>query len=264
MKKIMKKLLIIVSAIAVVLGMNASVFCVSLTSVAAAEDIVLNDPGSPFIKTFDPGDQKKDYQYLGYAYCFEVGPEYKYLKITYTGDKTAFDELRLEFVVNSDPSEEIKLPPCWFRENPEGTIRTVDGELVPAPSDKPQTAVIDLEKSLEGQDISTGIRAFHIHDTPGCGRFKITDARLMTSPEGEKGGSDTGNSKGTDTKNDDNSKKNVEIVTDDAKGTATGTVGSTNAPSKGVPVWPIVAGVGGVVVAVIAVVVSKSKKEKEK
>lgn len=262
MKKTIKKLIAIINVIALVLWMNASVFNVCISSVAAAEDIVLNDPGSPFIKTFDPGDQKKDYQYLGYAYCFEVGPEYKYLKITYTGDKTAFDQLRLEFVVNSDPSEEIKLPPCWFRENPEGTIRTVDGGLVPAPSDKPQTAVIDLEKSLEGQDISTGIRAFHIHDTPGYGRFKITDARLMTSPEGEKGDGKAGTD---DSKNDtaksDNSTKKVEIVTDDAKGTATGTSGSVEAKTGSFPVWPVVAVSGGVVVAVIAFIISKPKKE---
>ena len=260
MKKTMKKLLTMISAIAVVLGMNVSVFNVSVASVAAAEDIVLNDPGSPFIKTFDPGDQKKDYQYMGYAYCFEVGPEYKYLKITYTGEKTAFDRLRLEFVVNSDPSEEIKLTPCWFRENPEGTIKTVDGDLVPDPSDKPQTVVIDLEKSLEGKDFSTGIRAFHIHDTPGQGMFKITDARLMTSPEGEKG--DGKGNKGKDTTDNDKSKKNVEIVTDDAKGTATGTTGSTEASSDSFPVWPVVIVVGGVIVVIIAAVVSKSKKEK--
>ena len=76
--------------------------------VSAAEDIVLEDSGSPFIKTFDPGD-KGDYIYLGYAYCFEAGPEYKYLKITYTGEKTAFDELRLEFVINSDLQKKSSL-----------------------------------------------------------------------------------------------------------------------------------------------------------
>lgn len=263
MKKTMKKLLTIISVIAVALGMNVSVFSVSLTSVAAAEDVVLDDAGSPFIRTFDPGNQKKDYQYLGYAYCFEVGPEYKYLKITYTGDKKAFDQLRLEFVVNSEPSQEIKLPPCWFRENPEGTIRTVDGDLVPAPSDKPQTVVIDLEKSLKGQDISTGIRAFHIHDTPGYGTFKITDARLMTSPEGEKGDGSAEPDKGKAIANKDSNKKNVEIVTDDSKATSTGTAGSTKVDANSFPVWPIVAGVGGIVVAVIAVVVTKLKKEKE-
>ena len=103
MKKTFKKLLVMVSAIVLIFSMN----------VAAAEDIVLNDSGSPFIKSFDPGTSG-EYKYLGYAYCFEVGPEYKYLQITYTGDPTAFDELRLEFVVNSDPSEEKKLTPVWY------------------------------------------------------------------------------------------------------------------------------------------------------
>ena len=135
--------------------------------------------------------------------------------------------------------------------------------MVPAPSGKTQTAVIDLEKSLKGQDISTGIRAFHIHNTPGCGTFKITDARLMTSPEGEKGDGNAGDSNKKNTVEKDNSKKTVEIVTDDPKGTATGTVGSTKAPSNSVPVWAIAIGVGAVVVVVIAVVVSKSKKIKE-
>ena len=119
MKKVFKKLLVMVSAVVLTFSMN----------VAAAEDIVLNDSGSPFIKSFDPGTSG-EYKYLGYAYCFEVGPEYKYLQITYTGDPTAFDELRLEFVVNSDPSEEKKLTPVWFRENDEGTVRTTDGGLV--------------------------------------------------------------------------------------------------------------------------------------
>ena len=170
MKKILKKVIALASAVAMTLSMSSFV--------SAAEDIVLEDSGSPFIKTFDPGD-KGDYIYLGYAYCFEVGPEYKYLKITYTGEKTAFDELRLEFVINSDPAEEIKLTPKWFRENDEGTLVTTDGKEVPAPSDKEQTAVIDLEKS--GVDLSeSGVNAFHFHNTKGNGALTITDARFIT------------------------------------------------------------------------------------
>ena len=246
MKKILKNILVMACAVTLAISMSSFVY--------AADDITLNDSGSPFMKTFDPGD-KGDYIYLGYAYCFEVGPEYKYLQMTYTGDKTAFDELRLEFVVNSDPSEEKKLTPVWFRENDEGTIVTTDGKEVPAPSDKEQTVVIDLEKS--GLDLSTGIRAFHIHDTPGKGMFKIIDAKLMTSPDGS--GSSDADSADSDDKSDENSKP-VEIVTDNADGTSTGTVGATKAPSKSVPVWPIAAGVGGVAVAAIALVISKTKK----
>lgn len=246
MKKILKKVIALASAVAMTLSMSSFV--------SAAEDIVLEDSGSPFIKTFDPGD-KGDYIYLGYAYCFEAGPEYKYLKITYTGEKTAFDELRLEFVINSDPAEEIKLTPKWFRENDEGTLVTTDGKEVPAPSDKEQTAIIDLEKS--GVDLKTGIRAFHIHDTPGKGSFKIIDARLMTSPEGEAG---SGDSNGEETKKEDEN-KNVEIVTDNAKNTSTGTVGSVKPGASGIPVWPIAAGVGGVVVVAVAFGITKSKKK---
>ena len=246
MKKILKKVIALASAVAMTLSMSSFV--------SAAEDIVLEDSGSPFIKTFDPGD-KGDYIYLGYAYCFEAGQEYKYLKITYTGEKTAFDELRLEFVINSDPAEEIKLTPKWFRENDEGTIVTTDGKEVPDPSDKEQTAVIDLEKS--GVDLKTGIRAFHIHDTPGKGSFKIIDARLMTSPEGEAGSGDS-DAEAT-TAADEN--KTVEIVTDNAKNTSTGTVGSTKPGTSGTPVWPIAAGVGAVVVAAVAFGVTKSKKK---
>lgn len=253
MKKTLRNLITIISAIVVVLGMSTSVF--------AADDVVLNDTGSPFIKTFDPGT-KGEYKYLGYAYCFEVGPEYKYLQITYTGDPTAFDELRLEFVVNSDPSEEIKLPPCWFRKNDEGTILTVDGKEVPAPSSKKQTAIIDLAKSLKGNDISTGIRAFHIHDTPGKGTFKILDARLMTSAPGVK---DSGKSasKTDASSTDDKSGSSNEVATDNAKNTATSTSGSTSAPTTGSATWPIAVACGGILVAAGAFGITRTKKFKE-
>ena len=79
----------------------------------------------------------------------------------------------------------------------------------------------------------------------------------MTSPEGEAG---SGDSNGEETKKDDEN-KNVEIVTDNAKNTSTGTVGSVKPGASGIPVWPIAAGVGGVVVAVVAFGITKSKKK---
>lgn len=266
-KAFLKRALTIASAVVLTLGMS--------TVASAAEDVVLNDSGSPFIKTFDPGT-KGEYKYLGYAYCFEVGPEYKYLSITYTGDPTAFDELRLEFVVNSDPSEEKKLTPCWFRENDEGTIKTIEGKEVPAPSDKEQTAIIDLEKS--GIDLTTGIRAFHIHDTPGKGVFKIKDARLMTSIPGKSdSGSDNSsntNSKsdsktsGTDSKSDSStnsgsgsSSSKSATATEDTSDTQTSTGASTAAPTTGSATYPIAVAIGGIVVAGAAFVVSGKLKE---
>ena len=248
-----------VSAVVLTFSMN----------VAAAEDIVLNDSGSPFIKSFDPGTSG-EYKYLGYAYCFEVGPEY-----------TAFDELRLEFVVNSDPSEEKKLTPVWFRENDEGTVRTTDGGLVPNPSDKEQTAVIDLEKS--GIDLSTGIRAFHIHDTPGKGKFTITDARLMTSaPKGgasasasdvksssddKKASSDSKSksSSSTDSKSSDSSSSKDSSASSASASSSSDSSesvggGATAAPTTGSATYPIAIAIGGIVVAGAALVASKKMK----
>ena len=79
----------------------------------------------------------------------------------------------------------------------------------------------------------------------------------MTSPEGEAGSGDSDAEVTTAT--DEN--KTVEIVTDNAKNTSTGTVGSTKPETSGIPVWPIAAGVGGVVVAVVAFGITKSKKK---
>ena len=79
----------------------------------------------------------------------------------------------------------------------------------------------------------------------------------MTSPEGEAG---SGNSDAEATTAADEN-KNVEIVTDNAKNTSTGTVGSTKPGTSGTPVWPIAAGVGAVAVAAAAFGVTKSKKK---
>lgn len=208
----------------------------------AAEDILLNDADSGFVKEYQPGDGS-GYKYMGYVYCFEAPAEYKYLQITYTGDATAFDELRLEFVVNSDPSEEIKLPPCWFRQNDEGTIYTVDGTEVPAPNEEEQTVVIDLEKS--GLDLTTGIRAFHVHDTQGLGGFTIKEAKLMTTPSGSQ---DTVIEENEEDDKEDESQAESQVV---EKEESTKTNNSINIP--------LVVGfiIGGCVVAIVASFIAK-------
>ncbi|MBE5957482.1 MAG: hypothetical protein E7254_01275 [Lachnospiraceae bacterium] len=266
MRNLFKRVLAVAAATVLTFTMSSSAF--------AAEDIVLDDSGSPFIKTFDPGDAG-DYKYMGYVYCFEAPSEYKYLQITYTGDATAFEELRLEFVVNSDPAEEIKLTPCWFSENDEGTFKTTDGGLVPAPSSKEQTVTIDLAAS--GIDLSTGIRAFHVHDTPGKGTFTITDARLLTEvPGGSKAVADTNtktDSKSSDDKKTDSkssksdSSKSAEAPAEDAgsgsgsqAGATTGG-GSTAAPATGSATLPIAVALGGIAVAAVAFVGSRKMKE---
>lgn len=157
-------------------------FCLTVIAgrpvLAAQEDVVLNDAGSPLIRVIDPGDGD-GYTYMGYVYCGEgIGPEYKYLKLTYKGDETAFSQLRIEILNGSD----AKIGVFWFSENAEGSFRTSDGALLPAPSAEEQTVVVDMEAS--GIDVSGGIHAMHIHDTQGIGKVIITDARLMTTPEG--------------------------------------------------------------------------------
>ncbi len=213
----------------------------------AEDDIVLSESGSAFIGTFDPGEGTA-YKYMGYAYCYEAGPEYKYLQITYTGDATAFDQLRLEFVVNSDDDGEKKLPPCWFRQNDEGTILTVDGEEVPAPSDTEQTVVIDLEKS--GIDLTTGIVAFHIHDTQGTGAFTITDARLMTSPNGAGASGDT--EAADETEAQENEEQTTAGVVDEAQK-------KTGKTAKDYVPIAVIAG-GAVVVGAGAYLISRKMK----
>lgn len=152
------------------------IFAQVVSVAAAGEDVVLDDAGSPLIRVIDPGDGD-GYTYMGYVYCGEgIGPEYKYLQLSYKGDETAFSELRIEVLDGSDS----KIGVFWFSENAEGSFRTEDGNLLPAPTDEVQTVVVDLAAS--GIDVSNGIHAMHIHDTQGIGAVIFTDARLMTSP----------------------------------------------------------------------------------
>lgn len=251
-KKIIKTLALATTLVMTFASMSLTAF--------AADDIVLDDAGSPFIKTFDPGDSG-DYKYMGYVYCFEAGPEYKYLQMSYTGDATAFEQLRLEFVVNSDPSEEIKCPVTWFAENEEGTFVTTEGGLIPAPSATEQTVIIDLAAS--GIDLSTGVRAFHVHDTPGQGTFTITDARLITElPGGEQSKAEpaetkktSGSSTSTNTTDSDDG-DTTEVTTASSMGSTTGG-GSVDAPNTGAPIYPIAIAIGGIAVAGVAFAASK-------
>lgn len=256
-KRILKSLALATTLVMTFASMSLTAF--------AGDDITLDDAGSPFVKTFDPGDAG-EYKYMGYVYCFEAGPEYKYLQFTYTGDATAFEQLRLEFVVNSDPSEEIKLPVTWFAENEEGTFVTTDGGLIPAPSSSPQTVTIDLAAS--GIDLSTGIRAFHVHDTPGQGTFTITDARLITDlPNGEVSKAEpaetkkaSGNNGASEDKKDDKNSGSGSTEVTTASGPQMGDTtggGSVAAPGTGAPIYPIAIAIGGIAVAGVAFVGSK-------
>lgn len=133
------------------------------------EPITLNDENEPFMKEWAPEEGLEDgaYAYLGHV---NVGAPagYKYLQITYTGDEKAFSELRLEFEGG---------PTAWFTENAQGTIKTVDDTLVPAPKAEEQTVLIDLAAS--GVDVTKAINGWHVHQTAGNGKFTIVDAKLL-------------------------------------------------------------------------------------
>lgn len=272
MRKRLKKALTFVTAMAMVFSMNAAVW--------AGDDIVLDgggDPNAALIKTIDPGT-KGAYKYIGWAYVGDCSSDYKYLKITYKGDSTSLEEVRLELVEpDGDPNGPGYLQKIiWFGDNEEGTFQTIDGGMVPAPTDKEQTAIIDLEKS--GYDLSHGIRAFHIHTTPGKGKVTFTDARLMTSiPSDAKGsGSSSTSTSGKDSKSSSSSStdtnssststnsKSEDADTNsssDKTGNQTTGGGSTSAPKTGSTTYPIAVALGGIIVAGGALVVSRKFKE---
>lgn len=108
----------------------------------------------------------------GYAYLtgVEVGYSgYGYLQLTYKGDATAFDDLRLEFEGAGTTRGLV---------NPyDGKLVTVEGTDVPAPTSEEQTVVIDLKKS--GVNTDAVLKKLHMHQTAGNGSFEITDAKLL-------------------------------------------------------------------------------------
>ncbi|MFR7643222.1 hypothetical protein [Eubacterium sp.] len=173
-----KKIVAYVCAATMVFSSFAGVSVVNNTNVIADEtkaDIVLNDTGSPLIKTWGSADGE-GYAYEGYVYCGDVSSDYKYLQITYSGAATALKEARWELLGKDDKA----LGTYWFSQNDQGTFKTTDDTLVPAPTETAQTVVIDLEKT--GVDLSaSGVNAFHFHNTKGNGTLSITDARFMTS-----------------------------------------------------------------------------------
>lgn len=115
----------------------------------------------------DPSLEDGSYAWLGEP-TIGAPAGYKYLQLTYKGDETAFDELRFEF-----PGGAV----IWFKENAQGTFKTVGGEIVPSPTAEEQTVVIDLEKS--GVDVTLPLTSIVIHQTAGKGSFTVTDAKLL-------------------------------------------------------------------------------------
>lgn len=252
MKKKLTKVLAFVGALAMTLSMNTLVF-------AADDDIVLDGAGdakAALQKTIDPGTDG-EYKYIGWAYVGDSDPAYKYLKLTYTGDAECFEQIRLEMVEpDDDPNGPGVLQKIvWFGENDEGSFKTVDGKNCPAASDKEQTVWIDLEKS--GFDLSKGIRAFHIHSTPGLGTVTFKEAVLSKTAEGLSD---------EQIKKDQEEKTTVEETTKEIKldNIYPDSEDTSDSSSSNSWILPVAIVAGAVVIAVIAVVVVKNGKKEGK
>lgn len=259
MKKIFKKMIAVAGAVAITLSMHTIAF--------AADDIVLDGDGgaSSLIGEFKASGA--EYKYLGFATTKEATSDYKYLQLTYKGDISC---LRIEFNREDDSNE----GPYWF--NPDGqtlVFKTVDGSEIPLNPSKETTITLDL--SAIGIDIGE-FRGMHLHYLdPNMqeGSFTITDARFKTSDPNASGSSKGSTKKSSSSKsgNDSSSEqggsasKNSSSSGTGSNSAGTGTEGTaggaTNAPQTGSVTYPIAIALGGMCVAVIAIISSRKIKE---
>lgn len=139
-------------------------------------DIVLNGNGSEtdsFIKTFS---YSGDYKYNGFVSFKNATNDYKFLKLTYTGE---ISSLRLELVRNYGQANEVTGGVYWFdQSNPGNKFIAADGTSIELNGNN-KTVIIDLIKT----NINIGDwQGAHIHTGNGTtNSFTVSDARLMTS-----------------------------------------------------------------------------------
>lgn len=228
------------------------------TPVAAAEtEIQLDDAASGMNKTLHIDKAAKgskddlQYAYQGFVTFKDVADKsFKYLKITYTGDVT---NLRFEF---NEKASNTNQGPFWFDAEQDTHFVTADGSDIPLVGNN-TTIVIDLEKS--GVDMSKYNNGIHMHaNSTTDAAFDVTLKDCVLTSVAPSGSNNT-----TTPKQKTNSPSKTGEQETDAKGNVVSTQNSTNAPSTGSPMWPIAAGVGGIMVAAAAFVVSRSKKFKE-
>lgn len=258
MRKGFKRALALVGALVLTFSMSASVFA------AEKPEIVLDggeEGASKMIGTYSGPESRgtvtDDYKYLGFASYLDLADgDYKYLKITYTGNITQF---RIQAVHDAGKdTEEIDPVKYWF--NPEVVVDssnkplvTKDGSAIPLEGNN-TTVIIDLAKS--GIDTSFYSSGLHMHCDlmKTYGDFEIKDARLIADEEAAakiaKDNKDSNNNKSkSDSKTDSN-------TTNENEGGST-----TSAPSTGASKTPIALGFSGMVLACVAFVASRKFKE---
>lgn len=252
------------------------------TQVAAAEtEIQLDDAASGMNKTLHIDKASKSakdgvqYSYQGFVTFKDLATkDFKYLKLTYTGDITC---LRFEF---NEKATDTNQGPFWFDPNNESEYHmvTADGSAIPMVGNN-TTIIIDLEKS--GVDMSKYNNGIHMHaNSTTDAAFDVTlkDCVLTTelpatSGSGSDNNSNNNNSKSNGNANNgsDNSNSNGsgngnsksaenESGGSSANGNGAGASDTTDAPTTGAPVWPIAVAVGGIVIAGVAFGVTRTKK----
>ena len=251
----------------------AGVSVAKSTQVAAEDtetEIQLDDAASGMNKKLHIDKAAKDaqdgvlYSYQGFVTFKDLATkDFKYLKITYTGDITC---LRFEF---NEKTSDANQGPFWFDPNNEAPDHfvTADGSEIPMVGNN-TTIIIDLEKS--GVDMSKYNNGIHMHansTTEAAFDVTLKDCVLTSELPSTGSGSDkksnsNGNGNDKDNGNDNGNSKSAENESggSDGNGTSTGTTVSTDAPTTGAPVWPIAVAVGGIVVAGVGFGVTRTKK----
>ena len=152
--------------------------------VPAGKVIELNgddkDGKSSFEITYEdstPGaTESENYTYLGFVTGKEATTDYKYLTITYKGDKDAFKMFRFQVAKTASKFT----VPYWF----DTKVKHDDYVSLVGKDEGTNefTFYIDLEKTGAFKDFDAGaeIFGFQLHNTIGNGDFEITYAALST------------------------------------------------------------------------------------
>lgn len=287
-----RKIVAYVCAATMVFCSLAGVSVAKSTQVAAEDTetaIQLDDAASGMNKTLHIDKAAKNakdgvkYSYQGFVTFKDLATkDFKYLKLTYTGDITC---LRFEF---NEKTTDNNQGPFWFDPNNEAPDHfvTADGSEIPMVGNN-TTIIIDLEKS--GVDMSKYNNGIHMHansTTEAAFDVTLKDCVLTSvlpsasgsgsdsnsnsgnsngsvNNSGDNGNSNNSNSNGSGSDNGNGNSKSAANETGAAggNGTATGTSSSTDAPTTGAPVWPIAVAVGGIVLAGAAFGVTRKMKE---
>ena len=208
----MKKIIATIMTLALLLGL-----C-SITAMAA-DDIVLNGDAGASSLIGEYSASAPEYKYLGFATTKEATSDYKYLQLTYSGD---ISTLRIEF----NKEDDSNVGPYWFTNDQVKKFVTVDGSAIPTNPSSDTTIVLDLSKIGINIGDFRGLHLHYLSPDLNSASFKITDARLMTSPT--SAGTSSDSAAPAAPSNDDNASKSTTPANNNSGAANTG---STSVPT---------------------------------